>query len=592
VDKNVTSWTTTPPERWDAFYVRVTQEESIKTDLSIPNQIARAQEIAGTRGWANFQIYVEPKHVSGELWIDKRPALKRLVEDIFAGRVTRVCARHTDRLWRTAEIQSKLLPILRNHSVELWDYAHQLDYKSAHGRFSLQVLGAASELEVNLTAERIREMKRGKAQKGKPGGGPPPFGYTSQSRRILELRAAGYSADEAYTKACIEFPIGKCWYIDEKEAQIVRLIFELYTAHEYRFGSKRVAQHLNKHGHRTRHGYAWLANYVRRIVDNPAYAGFTSYDEAAYEQRVPSQRPRHHQTLFPGEHQAIITPDLWKQAQEIKVTENRIKRVRSTARERRIFSLTGILRCPRCDSRMVGKWAHHSERTYYICARRHNGGADLCSFPLLDARQLHREAWGWVHELITSPRFVLEHLERLSKQLEAEKPATEKHAATIAKRRDEVKAALAKYYGVFESSKDPSRDAALLERVKELRTELRVIEHELADLKAKVVPFPRKLTEERVKAYLEKLRASVDERPECQKALFQELKRQHGFKVRALSKEDVVLSIALPLREIAVENAVAAGASRAFTIVTGGAVSGGPKGPGLPAPGAPTRRRL
>src|SRR5262249_58502380 len=91
-----------------------------------------------------------------------------------AGRIMGVWARHTDRLWRNNQIQSQVLGVLRPARVELWDFTHQYDYRSAHGRFSLQVLGAASELEVNLTAERIREMKRGKAMKGRTGGGPPP----------------------------------------------------------------------------------------------------------------------------------------------------------------------------------------------------------------------------------------------------------------------------------------------------------------------------------------------------------------------------------------------------------------------------------
>ena len=153
-------------------------------------------------------------------------------------------------------------------------------------------------------------MKRGKALKGKVVGGPPPFGYTSQSRRILDLRAAGHSADDAYRQACLDFPVGKCWAIDEKEAEVVRLVFHLYTSPEFRFGSNRVARYLNEKGHRTRTspGVARPSNYVRRIVNNPAYAGYTTYDEKAYEQRVPSHTPRHKQALFQGEHEPLRSP--------------------------------------------------------------------------------------------------------------------------------------------------------------------------------------------------------------------------------------------------------------------------------------------
>jgi len=39
-----------PPARYWAIYVRVTSEESVKKDLSIPNQCRRAIEIAKSRG--------------------------------------------------------------------------------------------------------------------------------------------------------------------------------------------------------------------------------------------------------------------------------------------------------------------------------------------------------------------------------------------------------------------------------------------------------------------------------------------------------------------------------------------------------------
>ena len=582
------------PERWWAFYVRVTREESVTADLSIPNQIARAKEVAASRRWLDYRIYVEPRHVSAELWADKRPALKALLDDVCAGRVFGVCARHTDRLWRNNDIQARLLGALRPHKVELWDFAHQYDYCSAHGRFSLQVLGAASELEVNLTAERIREMKRGKALKGRTGGGPPPFGYTSQSRRMGELVKAGHSADDAYRLACLAFPVGKCWHIDEKEAEVVRLVFELYSSPQYRYGCKRITRHLNTHGFRTRGACAWLSNYVNRVINNPVYAGFTSYDEAAYEERSPSRQPRRKQTLYAGEHPALITPELWQKVQAIKATENTVKRERPGPNVREVFSLTGILRCPTCRSRMIGKWSHHSTRRYYICSRRHTGGPDLCAFPLIDATGLQQEAWTWLHGIVTSPSYVLGHMERLAKRLEEEEPEAARKVAKVEGRRDEIKGALAKYYALFESSQDPERDRALLDRVRELRAELQVVEAEATELKATLVPFPRRVTEEQVLHYLEKLRAKVDTRPEYQRAIFQEFKREHAFEVQAVSATEFVLSLALPTPELLAADAAreAAGDRGLITVVAGTPAPRGSGGPGSPAPGGPMKRML
>ncbi len=391
-----------PPDRWWAFYIRVTREESIKTDLSIPNQCARAREVAALRRWSDYRIYVEPKHITAEAWADKRPALRQLLDDIAAGKILGVCARHTDRFWRNNEIQARFLKILREAGVELWDFSNRFDYKSAHGRFSLQVLGAASELEVNLTGERIREMRRGKARKGKVGGGPPPFGYTSQSRRLRELVVAGLSEDEAYRKACLEYPIGKCWYIDEKEAEAIRLIFELYTSPKYRYGNRRICQYLIQHGYLTREGYNFQASTVAKAINNPAYAGFTAFDEASYEERIPSRLPRNKQARYKGEHPAIISVETWEKAQQIKAEESPINRVR--AKTKKLFALTGIMRCPSCGGRLQGKLSSRANRRYYICTRRRHVGTTLCSFPVIQADELQQAVWNWLHDVVSGLR--------------------------------------------------------------------------------------------------------------------------------------------------------------------------------------------
>jgi DNA invertase Pin-like site-specific DNA recombinase len=543
----IDSWTGAPPERWHAFYVRVTQEESVKVDLSIPNQIARSREIAGERNWTHYRIYVEPRHVSAELWVEKRPALRHMLEDVAAGRVTAICARHLDRLWRNNDIQTRLLALLKPHRVEVWDFTKQHEYKSAHGHFTLQVLGAASELEVKLTAERIREMKRGKAHKGKTGGGPPPFGYTSQSRRMHDLIAGGTTEDDAYRQACLDYPIGKTWYIDEREAEIVRLALDLYVTR--RWGARRIAVHLNANGYKTRNGHVWFATCVRRMINNPVYAGFTTFDETAYADKLPSSLPRRKQERFRGEHPALVSVEVWEKAQQIMTTENKIKRVRAASHE--VFSLSGLVTCPKCGSRMIGKHSSSTTRRYYMCSLRHGAGVAQCDFPLIDAAALQRGVWGWLHEILSSPTLVAEHLERMRKKLAADVPDVSRQLAANERRQSETRAAMSKYFACFEQSADPERDAALLERVRELRDELKGLDAAHADLQAKAAPLPQHaISTEHVARYLAKLRARVDERSEVQRTVFHEFRRTHDLRVRALSPEEYAVSISLRARDL------------------------------------------
>ncbi len=118
----------------------------------------------------------------------------------------RVLVQHTDRLRRGSRVQDLILDALRRHGVELWDFGGLREQRSAGGRFALKVLGAAAELEKNLTGERIVEMKRGKARAGKVGGGPPPFGYASQSRVIAmrRFRATGMNIEQEVRRCKFE----------------------------------------------------------------------------------------------------------------------------------------------------------------------------------------------------------------------------------------------------------------------------------------------------------------------------------------------------------------------------------------------------
>jgi site-specific DNA recombinase len=588
--KDVESWTGATPARFHAFYVRVTAKESLTQGLSIPNQIARAREIATQRGWTYYRIYVEPKSVKASLWVDKRPALRRLVDDIQAGRVIALCGRHFDRIWRGSEVQTKLLTLMKAHRITLWDFSGQLEYKSAHQKFTIQMLGAVSELEVNVTGERIRDMKRGKAHKGKTGGGPPPFGYTAQSRRSLELREAGVADDEAYRQACLAYPVGRIWYKDDREADIVVIIFYLYTSPENGYGTKRIASYLNERGHKTRSGSPWQSGVVLKIIKNPVYAGFTTFDEQAFADKVPSELTRDRQQRFPGEHPALVTVELWEKAQNIRLTENTIKRVRVGLKSSEIFSLSTIVKCPRCKSHMTGKWSHHSSRRYYQCGWRRGGGLVACDFPSIDAVALQRAVWGWLYGLLSSPEVVLEYVARLRTRLEGEAPELATRANVLDQRQREIHSAVNKYFMLIEQSDDRERDAMLLERVSALRAELQPVEADLAELRAQMAPLPqRTIGVEQVRAYLRKLRDRVDQHPQHQRAIFQEFHREHDLRVNAVSKHEFVVSIALRPEDF-VETAGPEPAvldRLVTTVVTPRTSSRGHEGTGYPTPPPP-----
>ena len=175
-----------------------------------------------------------------------------------------------------------------------------------------------------------------------------------QSRAImgkaLGRAAYGYRNGEDGTLVAIE-----------DEAEVVRLIFELYT--KERMGMRRIVQHLNDRDMRTRRGGRWSVVTIHDILKNPVYIG--TYMRFGLR--------------LPRAHEAIISPETYRAARDI-VRERRPRERMSRAEP---YLLSGIAFCDYCGNKMMGvtrrqKWRNKDgERVrntyrYYQCQSRNN----------------------------------------------------------------------------------------------------------------------------------------------------------------------------------------------------------------------------
>lgn len=581
-----------------AVYVRVTAEESMKTDLSVPNQRARALEICTERAWSPARLYVEPKHVGGDLLPAKRPALAELLRDVEAGRVARVLVRHTDRLWRDSHVQDLILDALRRNSVELWDFGGEREMRSAGGRFALKVLGAAAELEKGLTGERIREMKRGKAKAGKVAGGPPPYGYTSQGRARREAIASGVNEDEAERLASERYPLSRAFYVDEHEAEVVRLVFELYR--KQRWGCRRIAEDLNRRGYRRRGGFLWSPVKVAKIVNNPVLAGFTSFDEEAYEKGLPSKSPRFRQKLYPATHPAIISPETWREAQRLKVEVNTQRLRTKSGGQSRVYPLSGVLRCGTCGAHMRGKSSGISRSATYVCSRRaYLGKNHGCAGPSIQQAWAETTVWNYLDRLFRTPEVVAEVFEKASRKVKGELPEARTRLESVRAEVSTLEAKQRKWMERYEETDDAASAEILWTRIRELKARQIELRAEEETLVAKLAGSgERHLTPEDVSRALAKLQTFDGVAPEKRRILVEKLVHRHDLRVRVLDGHRLAVSLRLDAVE---DDASRSEVGSRLVLIgqeTQRSIAGGTNGrarpvyPGSPVPGGPARRTL
>ena len=178
-------------------------------------------------------------------------------------------------------------------------------------------------------------MDRGKKlslSEGKFIGSTPPFGYDREKLK----KEKGYKL--------VPHPT---------EAETVKLIFDLFV-HE--LGSQGVADYLNKNGHKSRTKVEWTYEMVRNVLQNETYYGDLVWEKRQVIKKlingeVVKYRPiQDDYMLVKGQHQPLVTKELWDMAQA-KIKDHPSSKV---GHSREIKNpLAGLIFCKKCGKSLV-----------------------------------------------------------------------------------------------------------------------------------------------------------------------------------------------------------------------------------------------
>jgi DNA invertase Pin-like site-specific DNA recombinase len=234
-----------------------------------------------------------------------RPALRQLLTDVDAGKVDVIVVYKVDRLTRSLADFARIVEALDKAGASFVSVTQAFNTTTSMGRLTLNVLLSFAQFEREVTSERIRDKVAASKRKDMWMGGPVPFGYRLQDRKLR---------------------------IDESEAPMVRRMFERYLE----LGSiGLLAEELAVAGVRTKvrpfangkcvGGVAFSRGSVAQLLQNPIFVG----------------KVKHRGELFDGEHEAIIDQDTWDKVQQLFAT-NRHERLHG-GRSRSPSLLTGLI---------------------------------------------------------------------------------------------------------------------------------------------------------------------------------------------------------------------------------------------------------
>ncbi len=250
-----------------AIYTRKSSEEGLEQEFNSLDAQREACEayIASQRaeGWrAMREGYDDGGYSGGNL---DRPGLQNLLEDIRDGLVDVIVVYKIDRLSRSLMDFAKLVEVFDEHKVTFVSVTQSFNTTTSMGRLTLNVLLSFAQFEREVTGERIRDKIAASRAKGMWMGGFVPWGYDAVDRKLV---------------------------INEAEAAQIRYIFERFVE----LGSAtRLTRELVRKGITNKRGRPIDKGFLYKLFRNRVYLG-----EAV-----------HKGTSYPGEHQAIISQELW-----------------------------------------------------------------------------------------------------------------------------------------------------------------------------------------------------------------------------------------------------------------------------------------
>jgi site-specific DNA recombinase len=366
-----------------AIYTRKSSEEGLDLDFnSLDAQRESAEAYIKSQaheGWVCLsQRHDDGGFTGGNM---ERPGLKKLLVDIQAGQVDIVVVYKVDRLSRSLMDFSRIMETFDSQKVSFVSVTQHFNTTHSMGRLTLNILLSFAQFEREIIGERIRDKIAAQRRRGKWAGGKPVLGY---------------DVDRSMAGAKL--------VVNAAEAEQAREIFDLYL----RLGSLLpVVRELRTRGWvnkkwftragQPKGGEEFDKETLHAFLNNPLYVG----------------RSRQKDETFAGEHEALITADVWERVQQQLCANGRNGGV--LVRNTHDALLKRLLWCKMCRRTMTYTFTKKCGRLYryYTCTTAIAKGYDRCSAPSLPAGEVEKVVVGHIRTVVNDPTLRADVLRRV-----------------------------------------------------------------------------------------------------------------------------------------------------------------------------------
>ena len=225
------------------FYARVSTDQDEQIN-SLENQVQYYTELIQSRpNWRFVPGYVDEGISGGST--KKRDNFNRMIRDAKAGMFDFIITKEISRFSRSTLDSIRYTQELLDYNVGVFFQNDNINTLDTDSEFRLVIMAGVAQDEIRKLSERLKFGFRQAIKNGHVLGNDKLYGYDK--------------------KDCV-------LTVNEEEAEIVRIIFDLYG--NQRLGTRTISKRLMELGYTSREGNAFNTLTIRHILENPKYKGW------------------------------------------------------------------------------------------------------------------------------------------------------------------------------------------------------------------------------------------------------------------------------------------------------------------------------
>ena len=269
------------------FYARVStdQEEQIN---SLENQVQYYTELIKSKpNWTFVPGYID-EGISGGT-TKKREDFNRMIRDAGAGLFDFIITKEISRFSRSTLDSIQYTQELLENNVGVLFQNDNINTLDTDSEFRLVIMAGVAQDEIRKLSERLKFGFRQAIKNGHVLGNDKLYGYDK--------------------KDCV-------LTVNEEEAEIIRIIFDLYA--NQKLGTRSISKKLTEMGYTSREGNAFNTLTIRHILENPKYKGWYCGNKTQsldYRTKKKAFLDESEWVMYPDPSiPAIVPEELWNRA--------------------------------------------------------------------------------------------------------------------------------------------------------------------------------------------------------------------------------------------------------------------------------------